>query len=225
MTIKEHEFKLLQDYRKEGAERAAKHLQYQTNLESARARLSELQTQYEHTFTDSVKHGTDATAQLDKIDGDIALQKEVVARRERDLALAHAAMPEGTISSVDVVNEYQKVFVPKVRSEYEPIVEAKLKMARDLLLSCIIDHREGEDAYGYLREEIAEISRANRSQGKTSEIEAIAHPTGTAKVMRSQGAVKGVREVINQVSLFTHGHNPNDFEYIAEVPTKTKGAK
>ncbi|WP_277815917.1 MULTISPECIES: hypothetical protein [Lysinibacillus] len=42
MTIKEHEFKLLQDYRKEGAERAAKHLQYQTNLESARARLSEL---------------------------------------------------------------------------------------------------------------------------------------------------------------------------------------
>lgn len=134
-------------------------------------------------------------------------------------------MPEGTISSVDVVNEYQKVFVPKVRSEYEPIVEAKLKMARDLLLSCIIDHREGEDAYGYLREEIAEISRANRSQGKTSEIEAIAHPTGTAKVMRSQGAVKGVREVINQVSLFTHGHNPNDFEYIAEVPTKTKGAK
>ena len=89
MTIKEHEFKLLQDYRKEGAERAAKRLQYQTNLESARARLSELQTQYEHTFTESVKHGTNATAQLDKIDGDIALQKEVVARRERDLALAH----------------------------------------------------------------------------------------------------------------------------------------
>ncbi|MGA3675799.1 hypothetical protein [Lysinibacillus agricola] len=225
MTIKTHEFKLLQDYKEEGAERVAKRSQYQAELESARARLSELQTQYEYTFTESIKHGTDATAQLAKIDDDIVLQKDVVARRERDARLAHAAMSEGKISSVDVVNEYVDVFVPKVRAEYEPIVDAKLKMARDLLISCIIDHREGEGAYGYLREEIAEISRANRSQGKTREILLVNHPTGTAKVMRSQGAVSGVREVISQVSRFTHGHKPNDFEYIAEVPTKTKGAK
>ena len=225
MTIKPHEFKLLQDYREEGAERAAKHQQYQADLESARARLRELQTQYEYTFTESIKHGTDATAQLAKIDDDITLQKEVVARRERDARLAHAAMPEGKISSVDVVNEYQNVFVPKVRAEYEPIVDAKLKMARDLLISCIIDHRDGEDAYGYLREEIAEISRANRSQGKTSEISPAEHPTSSAKVMGRQGAIGGVREVINQISLFTNGHKPNDFVYIAEVSTKTKGAK
>lgn len=225
MTIKTHEFKLLQDYREEGAERAAKHQRYQTDLESARARLSELQTQYEHIFTESVKHGTDVTAQLAKIDDDITLQKEVVARRERDKCLAHAAMPEGSISSVDVVKEYVDVFVPKVRSEYEPIVDAKLKMARDLLISCIIDHRNGEDAYGYLREEIAEITRANRSQGKTIESPVINHPTSTANVMQSQGAINGVREVYNQVSLFSHGHELKDFVYIAEVPTKTKGAK
>lgn len=225
MTIKTHEFKLLQDYKEEGAERAAKHLRYQTDLKNARARLSELQTQYEHTFTESVKHDTDATEQLAKIDDDIALQKEVVARRERDARLAHAAMPEGKISSVDVVDEYQNVFVPQVRAEYEPIVHAKLKMARDLLISCIIDHRDGEDAYGYLREEMVEISKANRYEGKTSGIMSIAHPTGTANVMWSQGAINGVREVYNQVSRFTHGNEPNDFEYIAEVPTKTKGAK
>ncbi|PJO43816.1 hypothetical protein [Lysinibacillus xylanilyticus] len=225
MTIKAHEFKFLQDYKEEGAERAAKHQQYQTDLESARARLRELQTQYEYTFTESIKHGTDATAQLAKIDDDIALQKEVITRRERDARLAHAAMPEGTISSVDVVKEYVDVFVPKVRAEYEPIVDAKLKMARDLLLSCILDHREGEDSYGYLREEMVEISKANRYQGKTSEIMAIEHPTRSAKVMRSQGAINGVREVFNQVSLFTNGHELNDFEYIAEIPTKTKGAK
>lgn len=225
MTIKTHEFKLLQDYREEGAARAEKHQQYQTDLANARARLSELQTQYEVTFTESVKQGTDATEQLTKIDDDIALQKEVVTRRERDARLAHAAMPEGKISSVDVVNEYVDVFVPKVRAEYEPIVDAKLKMARDLLISCIIDHRNGEDAYGYLREEIAEITRANRSQGKTSESPTIAHPTSTAEVMCRQGVVNGVREVINQISLFTNGHKPNDFVYIAEAPTKTKGAK
>ena len=184
-----------------------------------------MQTQYEVTFTESVKQGTDATAQLTKIDDAIALQKEVVTRRERDARLAHAAMPEGTIASVDVVNEYQNVFVPQVRAEYEPIVHAKLKMARDLLISCIIDHRNGEDAYGYLREEMVDISMANRSQGKTNEIMSITHPTGTANVMWSQGAVSGVREVINQVSRFTHGYEPNGFEYIAEVPTKTKGAK
>lgn len=225
MAIKEHEFTLLQDYKNEGAERASKLAQYQADLTSARARLSELQTQYEYTFTESVKHGTDETAQLAKIDDDIALQKEVVTRRERDERLARAAMPEGTISSVDVVDEYQNVFVPKVRSEYEPIVGAKLKMARDLLISCIIDHRNGEDAYGYLREEMVEISRTNRAQGKTSEVTAIAHPTGSAKVMRSLGVINGVHEVLSQVSRFTHGHKPNDFEYIAEVPTKTKGAK
>ncbi|MDD1504738.1 hypothetical protein PVA17_18505 [Lysinibacillus sp. CNPSo 3705] len=225
MAIKEHEFTLLQDYRNEGAERAAKLAQYQADLTSARSRLSELQTQYEYTFTESVKRGTDATAQLVKIDDDIALQKEVVTRRERDARLAHAALPEGTISSVDLVDEYQNVFVPKVRAEYEPIVHAKLKMARDLLISCIIDHRNGEDAYGYLREEMVGISKANRYEGKTSAVMVIEHPTSSAKVMRSLGVTNGVHEVINQVGLFTNGHKPNDFEYIAEVTTKTKGAK
>ena len=117
------------------------------------------------------------------------------------------------------------MFVPQVRAEYEPIVHAKLKMARDLLISCIIDHRKGEDAYGYLREEIVEISRANRSQGKTNVIMSIAHPISTANVMRSLGVTNGVHEVISQVNRFTYGHKPGDFEYIAEVPTKTKGAK
>ncbi|WP_249671409.1 hypothetical protein, partial [Bacillus thuringiensis] len=70
----------------------------------------------EYTFTLNHKHGTDETTQHAKIDDDIALQKEVVTRRERDERLARAAMPEGTISSVDVVAEYQNVFVPKVRS-------------------------------------------------------------------------------------------------------------
>lgn len=224
MTIKVHEFQLLQDYKVEGAERAAKLMQYQADVESARSRLKELETQYESIFTESVKHGTDSTAQLAKIDEDIDLQKEVIARRVRDARLAQAAMPDVLINSVDVVNEFQNVFVPKVRAEYEPIVHAKLKMARDLLLSCILDHREGEDAYGELREEIAEISRANRSQGKTSESPTISHPTGTANVMRRQGALNGVREVLNQVTLFTHGHKPNDFEYIAKVPETIKKA-
>ena len=225
MTIKLPEFQLLEDYKKEGLERGAKSIQYQQDAESARARLRELETQYESMFTESVKHGKDATAQLAKIDEDIALQKEVIARRERDERLARSAMSDRLISSVDVVNEFQNIFVPKVRAEYEPIVQAKLKMARDLLLSCIIDHREGEAAYGELREEIAEISRANQSQGKTREGTSVSHPTGSANVMRRQGALNGVREVLSQVSLFTHGHKLNDFEYIAEVPTKPKGAK
>ncbi|QDP99178.1 hypothetical protein FOH38_00685 [Lysinibacillus fusiformis] len=225
MGIKVYEFQLLEDYKKEGLERATKSIQYQQDAESAHARLKELETQYEVMFTESVKHGTDATEQLAKLDEDITLQKEVIARRERDARLAQSAMPDRLITSVDVVNEYQNAFVPMIRADFEPIVEAKLKMARDLLLSCIIDHREGEAAYGELREEIAEIARANRSQGKTREISPATHPTGSANVMRRQGALSGVREVLSQVSLFTNGHQPNDFEYIAEAPTKTKGAK
>lgn len=223
MAIKAHEFKLLQEYRNDGIERAAKLEQYQKDVECARARLSELQTQYEHVFTQSVAEGADVTVQLAKIDEDITLQKEVVARRERDFMLTRKVRDQPKITSVDVVDEFVNAFVPSVRAEYEPIVHTKLKMARDLLISCIIDHRQGEDTYRMLREEIAEMARTNRHTGKSAQLISPDHPTGTANVMESQGAIRGVRKVMEQVVLFTNGRKPTDFEYIAEVPkTNTK---
>ncbi|MCL1700615.1 hypothetical protein [Lysinibacillus sp. Bpr_S20] len=219
MTIKVHEYQLLQDYRKEGAERAAKLAQYQADLTSARACLSELQTQYEHTFTESVKHGTDETAQLSKIDDDIALQKEVVKRRERDERLARAAMPEGTISSVDVVEKYEPEFADKVQAEFVGKVNPKLQLARDLILSCIDDHREYRDAYSDIYTEISDLVKANHSSGKTRYIMSQGHPTENARVFGEAGAMSGVRRLLEQVSQHTHGNTPSDYQYIDVAPT------
>ena len=219
MAIKVHEYQLLQDYRNEGSERAAKLAQYQADLTSARSRLRELQTQYEYTFTESVKHGTDATAQLDKIDGEIALQKEVVARRERDLTLAHAAMPEGTISSVDVVEKYGPEFADKVQAEFVEKVNPKLQLARDLILSCIDDHREYHDAYNDIYTEISDLMRANHQQGKTPYIMTQIHPTDNAGVFGAAGTMSGVRSLLEQVSQYTHGSTPSEYQYIDVAPT------
>ena len=68
MTIKIHDYKLLEDFKKEQRERSEKLMQYQQDAQGAQARLVELKTQYEYTFTQSVKEGKDATAELEKID-------------------------------------------------------------------------------------------------------------------------------------------------------------
>src|SRR5690606_39074894 len=147
MTIKIHAYKLLEDFKVEQRERAEKLTQYQQDAEGARARLNELQTQYEITFTRSVKEGTDVTAELLTIDQDIETQREVVTRRERDLRLANQAMPDTKISAVDVVARYKPDFADGVRSEFEELVNPKLQLARDLILSAIVDGKEYSAAY------------------------------------------------------------------------------
>ncbi|UED78278.1 hypothetical protein FH508_0012450 [Lysinibacillus sp. CD3-6] len=222
MAIKVQEYLLLQEFKREGAERAAKLLQFQKDAESARSRLRELQTQYEQTFTESVKHGTDATAQLVKIDDDIALQKEVVTRRERDLTLAHQAMPETIISSVEVIEKYKPEYADGVRAELEDKVNPKLQLARDLILSCIDDHKEYSSAYNDIYREITDLVTANHQAGKTRYIMTQIHPTDSAQVFGATGTISGVRKLLEQVSQYTFGNKPRDYKYIDVVPTTTE---
>lgn len=223
MTIKYHNFDFLDEFKKQGQDRAAKVEDYQKVLDEAKSRLTELTTMYELTFTQAIQKGKDATTKLQQIDDDIALQKEVVARRERDLQLAIAAAPTGEISSVDVERKYSLEFAPKVAAEFTDVVNPKLKLARDLLLSCIDDHREGQDNYDWLREEMNEMSRTNRYTGKTREIYAIMHPTTDTRCMgRPGGAMNGVREVLDQVAKYTHGIKPHDYKYVEQAPKLTE---
>lgn len=219
MTIKNHDFTLLDEFKQQERNRALKVFEYQTSLDEAKARLAELGTQYEHTFTQAVAAGEDKTEELQKIDDNIALQKEVVARRERDYRLAVAAIPQGKLTTVDVVEKYTKEFVPMVSGEFDSVVNPKLRLARDLLISVIDDAREGDDLYNALHEELVEMSIKNRHTGKTSEITSLGHPTRSTKCLgRIGGAMNGVREVLDQVSKYTHGIKPYDYKYIEQAP-------
>lgn len=228
MTIKLHEFDFLDEFKKQGQSAAEKLSSYQTALDEAKSRLYELTTMYEITFTSAIENGEDATAKLKKIDDDIALQKEVVARRERDSALAiTATQGDGKFSTVDVVEKYNKEFVPKVSKEFMGVVNPKLQLARDLILSVIDDAREGDKAYNYLHTELTEMAITNRHSGKTSEIHGVGHPTRVSRCMgRSGGAMNGVREVLAQVSKYTHGFEIPGYQYIAVSPQiKEKAGK
>ncbi|MEK4081583.1 hypothetical protein [Solibacillus sp. FSL K6-1126] len=223
MTIKIQDYKLLEDFKAEQHERAEKLAQYSIDLQAARARLTELQTQYEVSFTRSVKEGTDISAELAKIDDDIALQKEVVARRERDLRLAQQAMPDTKISPVEVVARYKPDYADGVRKEFEELVNPKLQLARDLILSAIVDGKEYSSAYQPIHQEIAEYVKGNHKQGLTQHIMLQNHPTDNAKIHKAVGVVSGVRKVLEEVSQFTHGQVPYDYKYIDVAPTvKTK---
>ena len=224
MIIKD--YKMLEDYKKEQAERTKVLAQYQYDFDAARGRLNELQTQYELTFTQSVKEGKDAKSELAKLDDMIALQKEVVARRERDLHLAHRAMPHTKISSVDVVAQYKPQFVDKVQSEFVSKVEPKLTLARDLILSAIEDGKEYSSAYYDTHEQIRELVKSNHSSGKTSYIMSQVHPIDDAYLIGELGTTKAVYKVLEQISQFTYGQRPHDYEYIEQAPKTTeKGIK
>ncbi|WP_336046769.1 hypothetical protein [Solibacillus ferritrahens] len=223
MTIKVHDYKLLEDFKAEQTERAVKLTQYQQDAEGARARLNELQTQYEITFTRSVKEGTDVTAELLKIDQDIETQREVVARRERDLVLVHQAMRNTKISPVDVVARYKPDFADGIRSEFEELVNPKLQLALDLILSAIADGKEYSAAYQPIHQEIDDHVKGNHKRGLTREIMLQNHPTDNARIHNAVGVTSGVRKLLEEVSQFTFGKTPHSYKYIDVAPTvKTK---
>lgn len=219
MTIKIKSYQLLEDFKKEGMERTEKLSQYQKDAEAAHAQLNELQTQYEHTFTQSVKEGKDATAELDKIADSIALQKEVVARRDRDLGLARHAMPAMEISPVEVVARYKPDFADSVRKEFEELVNPKLTLARDLILSALSDGKEYAKNYQPLHEEIDKLVKGNHQQGLTNAIMYQNHPTDHAHIHKAYGTLSGVRKLLEEVSQFTFGKTPYDYNYVDVAPT------
>lgn len=197
--MKTFNYDLLDEYKKQNTERAHKLSFYQEAVTEAKSRLAELQTQYEYTFTQAVAKGEDKTAELAQIDDDIALQKEVVARRERDYNIASQALPVGEITSVDVVTKYRTEFIPKVQAEYKPIVQAKLDLARDLLKSALIDHHTMSNEYSELETELKEMSKANHSTGKTRYWEGTGHPTKNVDFYGRQGVPAAISELFQEL--------------------------
>lgn len=219
MAINVQNYKVLEDFKKGQAERSSKLLSYQEEVSKLRSRLFELQTQYELTFTKSVKTGKDATADLDKIDNEIKVTKEQLERKELDFTLFNRALEEAVITTVDVVAKYQSEFANVVQREFENKVNPKLQLARDLILSALDDRKEYMEAYDDTHEEVKEIMFSNRSSGKTDYITLLSHPVEYAKVFNRNGAISGVRELLDQVSKYTFGTIPSDYKYIEAAPT------
>lgn len=192
-------FELLDQFKEEHRERSTKLSEYHKAWDDAKSRLRELDKQYEHTFTESVGKGEDKTDELAKIDDDITLQKEVIARRERDYKLAAQALPAAEISPVQVVNAYRSEFCPIVQSEYVPTVQAKLDLARDLLKSALIDHHRIADKYDGLYEEMKEMSRVNKTVGRTRYIEGVIHPTKYFNFYGGQGVPAGISRLFEEL--------------------------
>ncbi|PKU49956.1 hypothetical protein [Lysinibacillus fusiformis] len=220
-------FELLDQYKEEHRERSTKLSEYLKAWDDAKSRLRELEKQYEHTFTESVGKGEDKTAELAKIDDDITLQKEVIARRERDYKLAMQALPVVEISPVQVVNTYRSEFCPKVQSEYVPTVQAKLDLARDLLKSALIDHHRISDEYDPLYAEMKEMSQANKTTGRTRYIEGVIHPTKYFEFFGGQGVPSGISRLFGELRDYSGKIDQikqdadADF-YIAVAPKTTK---
>lgn len=212
-------YQLLEDFKAEQKERAEKLSQFQKVASEAKSRLHELETQYDQTFIQAVAKGTDATVELDKITQDIELQKEVVARRAREERLAREAMPDAKLSPVEVVARYKPDFANGVRTEFEELVNPKLLLARDLIISALVDGREYSSAYQPLHQEIDEHVKGNHKRGLTKYIMIQEHPTDNAQIHKAVGVVAGVRKLMEEVSQFTYGRAPYDYKYIDVAPT------
>lgn len=226
MAINVQEYQLLQDFKKEGTERAEKLEQYSADATAAKSRLHELQTQYELTFTKSVMGDKAATEKLPKIDGDIALQREVVARRDRDKILAQQAIPPQVISPVEVATKYRTEFAPGVQKEFVEKVNPKLTLARDLVLSALADSKEYASEYDGLYSEMSDMAESNHKRGLTQYRELQQHPTRSAPIFGQVGTISGVRRLLEQISQYTFNKIPDDYNYIDVAPNKTeKGAK
>lgn len=221
-------FELYEQYQKQHAERSEKLGKYQSAIAIAKKELTTLQQQYEYFFTEAIKSGKDDSDKLAKLDDQIAQTQVKLEKVSRDNELASAALPDVEISSVDVVQQFINVYAPSVREANIPNIEARLKLARDLIISVIQDGRNIDDEYRDITDKVKEVSKENHSCGKTSDHKHVGHPTAETRVLGEiGGTISGVRKVLSDVSRFTHGVTPHDFEYVEKAPeiTKTKGEK
>ncbi|WP_312507171.1 hypothetical protein [Lysinibacillus sp.] len=219
-------YELYEQFKKQGEERAEKLHQFQKAASEAKARLRELETQYDQTFMGAVSKGTDATAELDEIMRDIDLQKEVVARREREERLAREAMPAGEITSVDVVDRYVNEYVPQVREQFLPSIEHRLKIGRDLIISALCDGRDLQQDYNGISDIMKEMNLANHKAGKLETLGFAPHPIREATILGEHGITAAVSQALRDIAGVTHGMYPHNYDYLVEVPakeTKKKG--
>lgn len=213
-------YELYEQFKKQNEERAKRIHQYQKSAVEARSRLHELEAQYDHTFMQAVAKGEDAAVELDKITQDIELQKEVVARREREERLAQKAMPEGEITSVDVVNRYVDEYVPQVREQHLPSIESRLKIGRDLIISALCDGRDLQKEYDGISETMKELNLTNHKAGMLDDLGFAPHPIREAKILGEHGITAAVSQALRDIAGVSHGRYPHNYDYLAEVPAK-----
>lgn len=218
VKVNYHTFETLEQYKQDHQQRADKLSEYQQAVTNAKARLSELQTKYEKTFTDAAKEGREVTKELDEIHSEIVKVNELVERATRDYKLAGAAIEYSKIDTVALVEEFNKEFTPKVNKEIQDTIEPKLLLARDLIFSAIKDYKAHEDIYEDTRKEVKRISDLNKETGKTKHFMGVASPGKSINILGKTGARDAVRHLLHDIQSYFNGYSVDEFEYIEKAP-------
>lgn len=225
MTKEILNFDFLDEYKSQETVQAEARLEYQKATQAARAKVNELNAQYEEVFTSSLKGGKDATAELEAIQAQIDGAKVKVEMAERDERLARKAMQSGSITSVDVVAKYYKEYVPTVRAQHIPSLEDRVKIGRDLIISALEDGMTLQKEYDSDHDEIKDMMRANHSSGKANMLGMVQHPIRSARILKATGITSAVKLALSEIAKTTYGNFPYDYEYIAEAPQVEKTTK
>ncbi|MDN4608644.1 hypothetical protein [Sporosarcina highlanderae] len=177
-------FDVYEKYRAEGTQRAEAVGAFHEREQKARQELSALQAEYQQKIEDSVKTGKDATKALDALDAKIAEAERLVTRRTTEYEAANNAHGNQQTTEMDVINAWLQDYAPKVKQSIMGPVNERLEMARALILSAVVDIYQANADYSDIHSEVAEVSRAAHSSGKTGFMYSLSKPIDVMEIQR-----------------------------------------
>ncbi|WP_146553531.1 hypothetical protein [Rummeliibacillus sp. SL167] len=231
MTIKKLQFKPLEQYQKQNEEYSIKVDEQQAKLDEAKDAYQKATQAYEKAFTESIRTGKDATAELAKLDTEVDEAKAAYEKAARDTSLALSAISKPDFDTVALVDEWNQSFTNEIAEQQVKPIEERLELARDLIYSALLDYREVKSLYNSEIEELEGISRQNKLLGKTSSLYMIHNPISKFKVYGKPGVntAKGYMNVLAEdynalIGGDGSGLKKENINYIASIKD-IKGAK
>ena len=231
MTIKKLQFKPLEQYQKQNKEYSIKVAEQQAKLDEAKDAYQKATQAYEHAFTESIRTGTDATAELAKLDTAVDEARTIYEKAARDTSLALSAISKPDFDTVALVNDWNQSFTNEIAEQQVKPIAERLELARDLIYSALLDYNELASLYDEEIEQLKGISDQNKKLGKTREWYLISNPIDKFRIYGDQQAhdFKGfmsslIRDYNATIGNDGQGLTKETINYIATT-TKIKGAK
>lgn len=231
MTIKKLQFKPLEQYQKQNEEYSIKVGEQQAKLDEAKDAYQKATQAYEHAFTESIRTGTDATAELAKLDTEADKARATYEKAARDTSLALSAISKPNFDTVALVNDWNQSFTNEIAEQQVKPIAERLELARDLIYSALLDYKELSGLYDEEIEQLKGISDQNKKLGKTGEWYLISNPIDKFRIYGDHQAhdFKGfmsslIRDYNATIGNDGQGLTKESFNYIATT-AEIKGVK
>ncbi|MED3911211.1 hypothetical protein P4597_18940 [Peribacillus simplex] len=161
-------FELYEQYLEQGIVHQRARQRYDEKVTAAEKALTDAKIKLDEVVHAEMASGVDKTAEKASARKVIEQAEKNVeyALEERAIAYAHFDGADGNITKAEVVQAYLNEYVPAVKAEHFPSIQARMRQGADLMLSAFYDFTELRREYHEMQTEIKDVNDAAHKMGE-----------------------------------------------------------